>query len=118
MSQDLNQLQDSGTVPALIESSSKHQVARFKDHRKSYGLEFIDIRREINAELKEFRPSKNKSPRGANGINKNGSKARAANLRYIASKDGKSGAENNNPSAATIENGILIGGKNLRGSKS
>ncbi len=25
---------------------------RFKDHRKSYGLEFIDIRREINAEQK------------------------------------------------------------------
>ena len=95
-------------------------MARFKDHRKSYGLEFIDIRREINAELKEFRPSK-KSPRAANG-NKNASKAtmRAANLRYIAPKDGKgpSGVENSNPSAAIIENGILIGGKNLRGSKS
>ena len=90
-------------VPALIESSSKLAgVARFKDHRKSYGLEFIDIRREIHAELKEIRPKN--SPKGGK------KKSLRTNLRYIA-KD-KSGVD------AAMENGILTGGKSLRGSKS
>ena len=39
---------------------------------------------------------------------------RTANLRYIAKDKAAAGADN----SSTIENGILIGGKNLRGSKS
>lgn len=90
-------------IPALIESTSKlGGVARFKDHRKSYGLEFIDIRREIHAELKEIRPKN--SPKGGK------KKSLRTNLRYIA-KD-KSGV------GTAIESSILIGGKNLKGSKS
>ena len=38
-------------VPAEIE---KLPAKRFKDHRRSYGLEFIDIRKEIVSELKQI----------------------------------------------------------------
>ena len=38
-------------VPVEIE---KLPAKRFKDHRRSYGLEFIDIRKEIVSELKQI----------------------------------------------------------------
>ena len=93
-------------LPAA-ESSTRISGVRFKDHRKSYGLEFIDIRREINAELRKVGGGR-KSPKGTTG--KKTIKPGRANLRYIM-KD-KGGAE------STGESGILTGGKNLRGSKS
>lgn len=108
-------------MPQLAENmtSSKLGGARFKDHRKSYGLEFIDIRKEIHAELREFRPSK-KSPRnnggGASGNMKASSKALRTNLRYIAPKDGHKLVMDAMIGEST--SGILSGGKNLRGSKS
>ena len=92
-------------LPAA-ESSTRISGVRFKDHRKSYGLEFIDIRREINAELRKV--GGRKSPKGTTG--KKTIKPGRANLRYIM-KD-KGGAE------SIGESGILTGSKNLRGSKS
>ena len=88
-------------VEILHEESAGRIAGRFKDHRRSYGLEFIDIRKEINAELRQH--GSRKSPRG------HGKKSLRTNLRYI-SKD-KSTRE-------TAGEGILFGGKNLRGSKS
>ena len=84
---------------------------RFKDHRKSYGLEFIDIRREINAEMK--RVGGRKSPRGTTG-NKQPRKAAKENLRG-ANLRCTGGVDRTQDSADTS---ILTGGKNLRGSRS
>ena len=87
-------------MPLPADSTTKI-ASRFKDHRKSYGLEFIDIRREIHAELKQF--GRKSSPKGATGKSK-----KITNLRQITAKD----------QIDKIEGGILSGGKNLRGSKS
>lgn len=59
-------------------------VGRFKDNRKSYGLEFIDIRKEINAEMKKV--GGRKSPRGTAG-NKPRKNLRGSNLRCIGGND-------------------------------
>ena len=81
-------------------------AGRLKDHRKSYGLEFIDIRKEINAEMK--RVGGHKSPRGTGKAKKVRDNIRGANLRCTGV------VEKTEPS----ETSILLGGKNLRGSKS
>ena len=83
-----------------------HGRGRLKDHRKSYGLEFIDIRREINAEMR--RVGGHKSPRGTAKVKKVRENLRGANLRCTGVVEKTDSAENN----------ILLGGKNLRGSKS
>lgn len=53
----------------LPDDSATKIGTRFKDHRKSYGMEFIDIRKEIQAELKQFGPRKT-SPKGTTGKKK------------------------------------------------
>lgn len=86
----------------LPSESQKKIIARFKDHRKSYGLEFIDIRKEIIAELKQI--GGRKSPRASGKTTKAAQKG--ANLRYIGNLEKISNADHS-------ETSILIGGKNL-----
>ena len=65
-------------VDVLPTEIASRNAGRFKDHRKSYGLEFIDIRKEINAELKQH--GSRKSPRGQ------GKRKLRTNLRFIANE--------------------------------
>ena len=54
-----------GESDLLLPGETHERMAgRFKDHRKSYGLEFIDIRKEINAELKQHGVKRHQSPKG------------------------------------------------------
>ena len=99
-----------------IDVHSRGGGACFKDHRKSYGLEFIDIRREINAEMKQG--GGKKSPKNLKTTKTgapSGYKAGRAALRYIAPKARKDADDED---CSPMETSILTGGKNLRGSKS
>lgn len=97
----------------LLPVEGKNKItARLKDHRKSYGLEFIDIRREIIAELKRI--GGGKSPR----VSVKTSKAlhKGANLRFIDNLERMTNADHSETLVMSgAKNSVL---QNLRGSKS
>ncbi len=97
--------------------SHARMAARFKDHRQSYGLEFIDIRKEINAELRQIGGGgpRKYSPKGTGKTSKAAKENKSSNLRFVV------GREEGGLDRSTIinsEKAILTGGHNLRGSKS